>query len=87
MQSYREIKFEANGLAALNSSTAEYVILSRDYIAYPAPNAVNKIVFGDELDKIFSAEASQLEKMLKKSPNWNLVYEDNIARVWKRARR
>ena len=87
LQSYREIKFEANGLAALNSSTAEYVILSRDYIAYPAPNAVNKIVFGDELDKIFSAEASQLEKMLKKSPNWTLVYEDNIARVWKRARR
>jgi hypothetical protein len=86
LQKYREIKFEAGGFNILNTSPADYVILSRSSLSvYPRPDWLNRAIFGEEeLKKLFSAEESQLEKMLAKSANWQLIYEDAIARVWKR---
>lgn len=88
LQKYREIKMEAGGLSILNSSKADYVLLARSTSSvYPRPDWLNRIFFGEEeLNKVFSTDESQLEKMLEKSPNWKLVYEDNIARIWKKQR-
>ncbi|MFA5128200.1 MAG: hypothetical protein WC457_04355 [Patescibacteria group bacterium] len=86
LQKYREIKMEAGGLKILNSSKADYVLLSRSTSSvYPRPDWLNRMIFGEnELQKVFSTDESQLEKMLKISADWKLIYSDNIARVWKK---
>ena len=85
LKRFHEIKFEAGGLKAIESGPAEYILLSHNFAGYPKPNLINRIIFNEkDLAKIFTAELPQLEKMLERSKNWQLIYEDRISRVWKR---
>jgi len=85
LKRYHEIIYDAGGFKALESGPAEYAILNYDLAGYPKPNLINKIIFNkNDLAKIFTAEPPQLQKMLERSKNWQLVYEDRISRVWKR---
>lgn len=82
---YQKIRFEAGGLAELENSPAEYVILQINTLGYPPPNFINKIIFTpNDFQKIFSTEQSQLEKMLDKSKKWKVIYEDTSSKVWEK---
>ncbi len=82
---YQKIRFEAGGLAELENSPAEYVLLQINTLGYPQPNFANKIIFtSDDFQKIFSTEQPQLEKMLNKSKKWEVIYEDTSSKVWKK---
>jgi hypothetical protein len=85
LKRYHEIIYEAGGFKALESGPAEYAILNYDLAGYPKPNLLNKIIFNKkDLAKIFTAEPPQLQKMLERSENWQIIYEDRISRVWKK---
>ncbi|MDD2758627.1 MAG: hypothetical protein PHD72_04685 [Patescibacteria group bacterium] len=85
LEEYRKIKYDAGGFQKLESSPAQYVILSKNLAGYPKPNFINRIIFDQkDFDKIFSDNKSQIEKMLERSKNWQIVYEDKTTRVWSR---
>ncbi len=85
LKKYRQMKFEINGLRELNSTQANYAIINRNISSYPKPNVVNRIIFSNrDLSLIHMEEESQLEKMLTRSNEWILVYEDQICRIWKK---
>ena len=51
---YQKIRFEAGGLAELENSPAEYVLLQINTLGYPQPNFANKIIFtSDDFQKYF----------------------------------
>ncbi|MFH2018887.1 MAG: hypothetical protein ABII98_02760 [bacterium] len=85
LEKYREIKFEAGGLKELNSSPAQYVLLEKYNYFNPRPDFINKIMFNEEdFKKITSDDSPQLEKMLDKSRDWKLIYEDRLSKIWER---
>jgi hypothetical protein len=46
---------------------------------------MNRIIFGENgIAEAQPADPPQLEKMLRRSPNWQIVYEDNVSIIWKR---
>jgi hypothetical protein len=82
---YRAIKYEAGGLKQITESSANYILLAKNRTGYPQPNWINRIIFTPaDFQKLFSSEKPQLEKMLQKSDQWSLVYEDGLALIWKR---
>lgn len=82
---YRAIKYEAGGLGQINDGPADYILFAKNRTGYPKPNWINRVIFTPaDFQKLFSSDKPQLEKMLQKSDRWSLVYEDNLALIWKR---
>lgn len=85
LEHYHKIKFEAGGLAELEQSLTEYIILQTNTSGYARPNLINKIIFApDDLRKIFSNKPSALEKALNENKKWKVIYEDKDSKVWKK---
>ncbi|MCX6781644.1 MAG: hypothetical protein NTW66_00765 [Candidatus Magasanikbacteria bacterium] len=85
LERYRKIKYQAGGFNELEQGPAEYVILSQYYASYKKPNMINKIIFGEKgIAEALVPDPPQLEKMLRKSGSWQIIFEDKIAIVWKR---
>lgn len=85
LEHYRKIKFEAGGFRELDGGPAEYVLIDKSPSVYPPANVINKILFGKKLDLVLGADdPPQIEKMLERSKNWQPIYEDRIAKIWKR---
>ncbi|PIT88736.1 MAG: hypothetical protein COU29_00600 [Candidatus Magasanikbacteria bacterium CG10_big_fil_rev_8_21_14_0_10_36_32] len=84
-EKYFNIKYEAGGFEFLEASPAEYIILSKDVIAYPPPDKLNRLFFGQkDLDKILKPASPQLQQMLDRSQSWQNIYEDEVCNVWQR---
>lgn len=82
---YRAIKYEAGGLSKINMGPADYILLAKNRTGYPKPDWINRIIFTPaDFQKLFARETPQLEKMLEKNNQWSLVYEDNLAKIWKK---
>jgi hypothetical protein len=82
---YREIKYETGGLQKLDSTEAKYALIAKNSDNYPKPNFINQLIFDKtDFNKIFTGQASQLEIELENSERWKLIYEDAMARIWKK---
>lgn len=85
LEHYRKIKYQAGGFAELEKSPAEYAILSTYWASYKKPDLINRIIFGNEaIAQVLVPDPPQLEKMLRRSDSWKIIYEDNIAIIWKK---
>lgn len=80
---YRRIKFESGGLYELEKENVDYIILNKNFSGYYSPNKFNNILFGEKLVEIFSPEKPHLIAMLDRSQNWELIYQDENALIWK----
>lgn len=87
LEDYFAIKFESGGLEKLDQFDLDYVILQKDtFIGYAKPDMVNQILFGQKLKQVYKKDTSQLEIDLNKSKNWQLIYTDGMANIWKRVK-
>ena len=86
LKHYRELKFLPGGLAEIEKSPAEWIILERSYSGYSTtPDTFNRLMFGeDNLQKVLDNSAPPLIVDLEKSSNWKKVYEDYLATIWQR---
>lgn len=85
LKKYREIKYEKNGLAIIEQTSVQYILLAKNSNDYPKPNRINKIIFTKkDFEKIFIHETSELEKTLTDNKNWKLIYEDKLSKIWKK---
>lgn len=80
---YRRLKFENNGLEELEKNQVKYVILERNFSGYSQSDKFNKFLFGDKINQVLEVKDPQLVTDLEQSENWELIYKDNIALIWK----
>ncbi|HAT04009.1 MAG TPA: hypothetical protein DCS29_04540 [Candidatus Magasanikbacteria bacterium] len=80
---YRRIKFESGGLEELERNGVRYVILDHNFSGYALPNTFDNWMFGENLDKIFALPQPHLVSRLERSENWQLIYQDRVALIWK----
>lgn len=85
LEKYREIKFSPGGLRELEKTPANYALLANTRLAAaPRPDIVNRWLFrAEDFKKLTGTEAPQLEKDLRASDNWTLIYSDNLSSIWK----
>ncbi|MFH1789812.1 MAG: hypothetical protein ABH832_01970 [bacterium] len=80
-----DILTNLNQLIKLEKSNVDYVILANRTSEYSLPNWFNKMIFTSKrLDKLFDGFSTPLITELNQSANWQIIYQDNIAIVWKR---
>lgn len=85
LELYREIKYEEGGIEKLENTSAKYALIAKNSDNYPKPNFINQLIFDQrDFNQIFSGKPSQIEIELEKSEQWELIYEDALARVWKK---
>jgi len=76
---------QTNGLDQLKNYPVNYVILQKSNVGFYKPDAINKLIFSaSDLKQILDTSPTKLEKDLRVSPDWNLVFEDGISLVWKK---
>lgn len=85
LEKYREIKFSSGGLRELEKTSANYAILANPRLAAaPRPDLVNRWLFrAEDFKKLTETKMSELEKDLRASDNWTLIYSDNLSSIWK----
>lgn len=80
---YRRLKFETNGLEELEKNQIKYIILSRNFSGYSPADKFNQFLFGNKINSVLETKDPQLVTDLTGSKNWELIYKDNIALIWK----
>jgi len=86
LNKYRDIKYGADGLKKIESSSARYIILDKNFSGYIRPSFLNKIIFPRaELNNLLRPEAPPLVVALRQSQDWQLVFEDDTALIWQKA--
>ncbi len=85
-QKYRALRFDPGGLAAIEQTPANFILLQRDFTGYSGtPDAINRFIFGsNNLPGEAPAQPTQLENDLATSHDWKLVYQDPLALIWQR---
>jgi len=80
---YRRIKFEVGGLEELEKNQVEYIIINRNFSGYGQANKFNDLLFHQDLEEIFSLPEPHLVAKLNRSKNWQMIYQDGVALIWK----
>jgi hypothetical protein len=84
---YRRLRFDPGGLALIETSPAQYILLEKRFSGYyKTPNRLDRLVFGSDLEKIVNASSTQLEIDLVTSTNWSVLFEDTHSIVYRRSR-
>lgn len=84
LQYYQELNYLPGGLLKIEQAPVRYIILSK-FVNAPPPDLINRLLFSkNQISQALSTDSRTLVKDLKNSPNWRLIYEDNLARVWER---
>lgn len=82
---YRKIKFAPGGLAELEQSPANYILLEKNFSGYSAPDWFNRLIFSpNDFKQLFARQPVQLETDLNRSVRWQQIYADNQALIWER---
>lgn len=86
LEKYQKIKFEKNGLAELEQTPVQYILLKSEKVSgYAKPDLVNRLLFPkNKLEKIVFSEQSELESDLRASDKWKLIYSDYLSNVWQK---
>ncbi len=86
LEEYYKIKYEAGGLSEIETGPSELIMLALDYKIIPKMDWVNRWLFdAKDRAKLFPVDnVSQLEKDLQQSDDWQLVFSDEISRVWEK---
>jgi hypothetical protein len=84
---YRRLRFDPGGLALIEASPAQYILLEKHFSGYyKKPNRLDRLVFGSDLDTIMNTSSTQLEIDLTTSTNWSVLFEDTHSIVYRRSR-
>jgi len=84
LQDYFAIKSDKGGLEKLELEKVDYIIIqNNNFIIYNLPDKINQLIFGKKLNKVFNPVPTQLETDLANNKNWQLIYSDYAASIWK----
>lgn len=84
LEIYYELVYEENGLLELEKQKINYVILEDLSNFRPYVDSVNRWIFGEKaLKKVTEVTPKKLELTLNESKNWQLIYNDGKANIWK----
>ncbi len=84
LEIYYELVYEENGLTEIEKQGVQYVILEDMTNYKPHIDKVNYWLFGEKaLKKITEVTPKKLTENLQKSKNWQLIYNDGKANIWK----
>lgn len=82
-ETYRDIRFHTDGLAKLNNTSADTIILHKNFVSVPNPDIWNRLAFPQNyLDAILTPEPTDLEKELRRQTHWRMIYEDALSELW-----
>jgi len=81
---YFDLVLKENQLSWLEQNQTQYILLNKNMSDYPSPRWSDKLLFnGEDLDRLMKPEPYQLEKDIRQSANWELVYTDVISNLWR----
>ena len=71
-----------SSLDTFSQVLTKYGLKLSDFINDELGSTKDWLKYDKELDKIYNPEISQLEKDLRKSANWQLIFSDSMANIW-----
>ncbi len=81
LEYYHHLLNNPGGLEVITQKRVRYIFLPKPSVNYQV-DAVNRWLFGERLRPILAPPPTRIENDLEKSADWQLVYEDEISRIW-----
>lgn len=81
LEYYHQLLNDPGGLEIITKNKARYIFLSKTRTNYPT-DPVNRWMFGKRLEVLRQKRSIRLEDDLSQSIDWQLIYEDELSRIW-----
>lgn len=82
LEYYHRLLINPGGLEFVVQNKAHYIFLEKPRIINYPVDRVNRWLFGNKLEALMVAQVTRLEEDLAKSADWQLIYEDEVSRIW-----